>query len=91
MSQLLRNSSSLPSPADHGDPFGPQCMYSAANYTTSGHPPLIGYGVDGVPLFGRYLYAASPGFSVALDDCGGHTHTGIGDAYLPDGVYHYRA
>lgn len=68
-----------------------QCMYSAANYTSTSHPPLVGYGLDGVPIFGRYLYQASPGFSTPLDDCGGHTHTGIGDPYIPDSTYHYRA
>ena len=76
----------------HGDPYGPQCLYSCANYSTlQSHPPLIGYGLDGVPIFGRYLDAGAPGGSLALDDCGGHVHTGIGDAYLADGVYHYHA
>ena len=55
------------------------------------HPPLIGYGLDGVPIFGRHLSSSAPGASVALDDCGGHVHSGIGDAYITDGSYHYHA
>ena len=76
----------------HGDPFGPQCMYSAANYAnTSVHPPLIGYGADGYPIFGRHLSSNAPGYSVALDECGGHVHTGMGDTYITDGTYHVRS
>ena len=30
----------------HGDPFGPNCMYSSEDYnSTTSHPPLIGYGL----------------------------------------------
>lgn len=76
----------------HGDPFGPQCMYSASDYTsTSVHPPLIGYGADGFPIFGRHLSSSAPGYSVALDECGGHVHSGIGDSYITDNTYHYHA
>ena len=80
----------------HGDPYGPQCLYSCANYASlAAHPPLIGYGKDGFPIFGRYLSAAAPGASVALDDCGGHIHSGFGGSassgYVADGVYHYHA
>lgn len=75
----------------HGDPFGPQCMYSASDYTnTSVHPPLIGYGADGYPIFGRHLSSSAPGYSVALDECGGHVHSGIGDSYITDSTYHVR-
>ena len=55
------------------------------------HPPLVGYGLDGVPIFGRYLYSASPGSALGLDDCGGHAHSGIGDPYIADGSYHYHS
>lgn len=90
--RLILSPAPPPPPADHGDPFGPQCFYSAANYSSrSSHPPLIGYGLDGVPIFGRYLYPDSPGFALDLDQCGGHVHTGIGDPYIPEGSYHYRA
>ena len=72
----------------HGDPFGPQCLYSCANYSsTAAHPPLIGYGLDGYPIFGRHLSASAPGASVALDDCGGHVHSGMGDPYIVDNSY----
>jgi hypothetical protein len=31
-------------------------MYSASSYggNTASHPPLIGYGLDGFPIYGRY-------------------------------------
>jgi len=50
------------------------------------HPPLIGFGYDGVALFGVYRTgkdAAMLGASIALDSFGGHDHDGIG--------YHYHA
>jgi hypothetical protein len=50
------------------------------------HPPLIGFGYDGVALFGIYRTgkdSAMLGASVALDSFGGHNHDGIG--------YHYHA
>ena len=76
----------------HGDPFGGNCLYSCANYSTpASHPPLIAYGADGIPVFGRYLSASAPGANVTLDYCGGHTHSGIGDAYITDNSYHYHA
>lgn len=77
----------------HGDPFGSSCMYSQANYTggsARAHPPLIGYGLDGFPLYGRHLSVDAPGYGNALDDCGGHDHTGTDDPYAPQG-YHYHA
>ena len=75
----------------HGDPFGPSCLYSSASYTnaTTGakdvtvHPPLIGFGLDGVFVYGRHLSTSAPGYATALDVCGGHTHGSYG--------YHYHA
>ena len=62
-------------PHVHGDPFGPLCLYSSKNYTsTSAHPPLIGFAFDGFSIYGRHLYATTLGASVSLDACGGHTH-----------------
>ncbi len=59
------------------------CMNSAANYSsTTVHPPLIGFGRDGPSIYGRYLYTTSVGYTVALDDCGGHIHDGY--------EYHYH-
>ena len=34
-------------------------------------------------VYGRYLSTSAPGYSVALDDCGGHVHDSYG--------YHYHA
>ena len=81
----------------HGDPFGPQCMYSCASYASlDAHPPMVGYGIDGFPIFGRYLSAAAPGASTALDNCGGHVHSSMGTTasafpYVADNTYHYHA
>lgn len=80
-----------PSQHYHGDPFGGNCLYSCANYSTAAsHPPLIAYGADGIPVFGRYLSASAPGANVTLDYCGGHTHSGINDTYITDNSYHVR-
>jgi hypothetical protein len=37
----------------------------------------------GYTVYGRYLSTSAPGYSVALDDCGGHVHDSYG--------YHYHA
>ncbi len=62
-------------------------MYSAKDYEPGGgitsHPPLIAWGLDGFKIFGRYLSPNAPGYAVALDDCGGHTHDSYG--------YHYHS
>jgi hypothetical protein len=72
----------------HGDPFSNingSCMYSPADYlpSTAAHPPLIGFAADGFFIYGRYLNESASGYSVALDDCGGHVH----DNY----TYHYHS
>lgn len=67
----------------------PRCCSSLAFPSTS--PPAFSYGLDGIPIFGRYLFSASPGFATDLDQCGGHTHSGVGDPYILDGGYHYHA
>ena len=60
-------------------------MYNSNSYgDAKSHPPKIGYGVDGFPLFGRYLSSTSPGYDIALDECGGHDH---GDSL----GYHYHS
>jgi hypothetical protein len=60
-------------------------MYNDYDYTNKTHPPLIGFGYDGVALFGRYRTAdtAMLGNSTALDTFGGHNHDSMG--------YHYHA
>ena len=58
-------------------------MYNQSDYpTTSSHPPLIGFGLDGFSIYGRYLSVSAPGASIALDLCGGHSHDPYG--------YHYH-
>ena len=42
---------------------------------------------DGFPIYGRYLDTTAPGYTVSLDDCGGHIHS-------PDSSnlgYHYHS
>lgn len=75
----------------HGDPYHHtpgKCMYSPKDYTDPvyGHPPLIGFGLDGFKVYGRHLNETNIGYTVDLDDCGGHKH-GTGKF----SVYHYHA
>jgi hypothetical protein len=60
-------------------------IYNDSDYVGKTHPPLIGFGYDGLALFGRYRTSDTTmlGYSTALDDFGGHDHDGIG--------YHYHA
>jgi len=65
----------------HGDPFN--CLYNQSDYpTTQSHPPLIGFGLDGFSIYGRYLNISAPGANISLDLCGGHSHPPYG--------YHYH-
>ena len=81
----------------HGDPFGPDCLYSEEDYIGVGHPPLIGWSLDGFAIHGRYLSKASAAYGVLmpLDACGGHRHELEGiDAYgnaTYDETYHYHS
>ena len=66
------------------------CLYGPANYSsTTAHPPLIGFSYDGGWIYGRHLYAGSEGSTVALDNCGGHTHTS--STASVNGIYHYHS
>lgn len=72
----------------HGDPYSNipgRCMYSSADYPSDskGHPPVIAFSLDGYLIYGRYLTTSGLGQTVALDDCGGHDHDGLG--------YHYHS
>jgi hypothetical protein len=63
-------------------------MYNDNDYTNKTHPPLIGFGYDGIALFGRYRTTDTamlgyPTVSLPLDDFGAHNHDSIG--------YHYHA
>jgi hypothetical protein len=66
----------------HGDPFGDRCMYNINEYTGN-HPPKVGMGADGYPVYGRYTAAGQLGLSVDLDGCNAHSHSPYG--------YHYHA
>lgn len=60
-------------------------VYGDADYVGKTHPPLIGFGYDGIALFGKYRSSDTSmlGYSTALDNFGAHNHDGIG--------YHYHA
>eukprot|EP00930_Biecheleria_cincta_P084411 TRINITY_DN7388_c0_g1_i4.p1 TRINITY_DN7388_c0_g1~~TRINITY_DN7388_c0_g1_i4.p1 ORF type:complete len:748 (-),score=72.78 TRINITY_DN7388_c0_g1_i4:152-2284(-) len=69
----------------HGDPFGSKCLYSEANYGSStDHPPLIAFSLDGFLVYGRHTAATQEGQEVALDACGGHSHSSLGYHYHPE-------
>ena len=61
-------------------------LYNDADYSGKTHPPLIGFGYDGIALFGQYRATTDSsllGYSLGLDDFGAHDHDSIG--------YHYHA
>jgi hypothetical protein len=64
-------------------------IYGDLDYVGATHPPLIGFGYDGVALYGIYRTGSGAndsgllGANVALDLFGGHTHDSLG--------YHYHA
>lgn len=60
-------------------------LYSDEDYAGRTHPPLVGFGYDGIALFGKYRTqdAAMLGANALLDAFSGHDHDGIG--------YHYHA
>jgi hypothetical protein len=60
-------------------------LYNIEDYVGKQHPPLIGFGLDGIAIYGKYetSYPSMDGFSVALDEYGGHDHDDYG--------YHYHA
>jgi hypothetical protein len=84
----------------HADSF--QCglnnvnLYNITDYINKVHPPLIGFGFDGIALYGSYSYGYNAtkntytykysnmqGYKISLDKYGGHTHGNYG--------YHYHA
>ena len=60
-------------------------LYNTNDYTNHRHPPLIGFGLDGIALYGQYdlSYNTMHGYGLTLDVFGGHTHGTYG--------YHYHA
>lgn len=68
-------------------------VYGDADYANKTHPPMIGFGYDGIALFGKYRSSdtAMKGYSTALDSFGGHNHDGIGYHYHAHNVYNHKA
>ena len=60
-------------------------LYNIADYESRNHPPLIGFGFDGIALYGQYdsTFPDMLGYSTDLDVFGGHSHGNYG--------YHYHA
>ena len=61
-------------------------LYNDSDYLNKTHPPLIGFGYDGIALFGKYrgsTDAAMLGYTTSLDEFGAHNHDSMG--------YHYHA
>jgi hypothetical protein len=67
-------------------------VYGDADYVNKTHPPLIGFGYDGVALFGRYRSSdkAMLGYNTPLDSFGGHQHDGIGYHYHAHTVFNHK-
>lgn len=65
-------------------------LYNTSDYKTTlgvsrNHPPLIGFGLDGIALYGQYDsgFPDMHGYNVVIDAFGGHEHGLYG--------YHYHA
>jgi hypothetical protein len=60
-------------------------VYGDADYIKKTHPPLIGFGYDGIALFGKYRSSDKNmlGYNTSLDSFGAHDHDNLG--------YHYHA
>uniref|UniRef100_A0A6C0KLI6 Pesticidal crystal protein Cry22Aa Ig-like domain-containing protein n=1 Tax=viral metagenome TaxID=1070528 RepID=A0A6C0KLI6_9ZZZZ len=80
----------------HADGHGAQQnglnLYNSLDYSGNSHPPLIGFGYDGIALFGKYDsdYDTMYGYDIDLDDFGGHTHSDDNENDISFG-YHYHA
>ena len=68
-------------------------FYNDPDYLGKTHPPLLGFGYDGVALFGNYRSSDTLvlGYSTALDAFGGHNHDSIGYHYHAHTVANYAA
>jgi len=60
-------------------------VYGDSDYANKTHPPLIGFGYDGIALFGKYRSSDKSmlGYNTPLDTFGAHDHDNVG--------YHYHA
>ena len=68
-------------------------LYNDADYVGKTHPPLLGFGYDGIALFGNYRSSDSAmlGYSTALDSFGVHNHDLIGSHYHAHTVSNYTS
>ncbi len=68
-------------------------VYGDADYVNKAHSPMIGFGYDGIALFGKYRSSdtAMKGYSTPLDTFGGHDHDDIGYHYHAHNVYNHKA
>jgi hypothetical protein len=59
-------------------------LYNNNDFIGRTHPPIVGFGLDGIAIYGTYTtsYTSMSGYSVALDNFGGHSHGDYG--------YHYH-
>jgi len=60
-------------------------LYNTSDYISRKHPPVIGFGFDGIALYGQYdsTFTDMHGYYTGLDEFGGHEHGNYG--------YHYHA
>ena len=67
-------------------------LYNSEDYSGNVHPPLIGFGYDGIALYGTYddSYESMYGYDISLDEYGGHTHENDDETIISFG-YHYHA
>lgn len=68
-------------------------LYNDADYAGKNHPPLLGFGYDGIALFAQYRSttdSAMLGYGT-LDGFGAHDHDGIGYHYHAHTVFSYAS
>ena len=58
-------------------------LYNLHDYPGHSHPPIIGFSLDGLALYGRHesSYSNMDGYNVALDEFGSHDHDDYGHHY----------
>jgi hypothetical protein len=58
-------------------------LYNAEDYIGHSHPPVIGFSMDGLALYGKYesSYSTMNGYNEDIDEYGSHTHDGYGQHY----------